>query len=546
MALPSPAVVPTHTHGGDQRARDRELTQSPVAALRRLLAILRRRWVIAVCVLIAVPTAAVVFSLAQEELFEGEATVLLTRQNLANSLTGTPDPTFQQTDFARILQTQAELAEQRPVALRVVLALPQARLTPEALLRKTTVSPDSDADLLRFTVVDRDPQLAVALAAEYASQFTAYRRRLDTAAVQRSRAELQPRIDALDPDDPIDRGLLDRLLDTDEQLRTLEALQTSNVFVVGRSQQATQIQPKTLRNAAVGLVFGLALAAGLALLIDALDTRVRDPDEIADLLGMSLLGRLPPPPRELARTNRLLMLAEPRGQQAENFRLLRTAVDFANLGRHARTIMISSATPAEGKSTTAANLAVTMARLGRRIVLVDLDLRRPRLQTIFDLPATGGITGVALGDTTLGEALVDVPLGPSVSGSLQVLSTGAIPPDPGEFVQSDTVVQMLRDLNEGADMVIIDTPPILLVGEALGLSESVDGILLVTRLGVVRRPMLAEVRRLVNGSPIAPLGFVVTNVQEDVAGSYGYYGADTGDPKDDPARSAGPVSVPTR
>lgn len=537
----------TQIQGADQTALDRERTsQSPVAALQRLVAIIRRRWVIVACVLFAVPAAAVGFSLSQEELYEGDATVLLTRQNLANSLTGTPDPTSQQADFPRILQTQAELAKQRAVVQRVVQALPGARLTPEALLRMSNVSPDSDADLLRFSVVNQDPQLAIRLAGEYATQFTAYRRRLDTAAVQRARVELQQRIAVLDSSDPGDRGLLDRLLDTDEELRTLEALQTSNAFTVGRSERAAQIQPNTWRNAIVGLVFGLALAIGIALLVDALDTRVRNPDEIGDLLGLPLLGRLSPPPRELAKNNQLLMLADPRSPPAEAFRLLRTAVDFANVGRHAKTIMVSSAMPAEGKSTTVANLAVTMARLGRRIVLVDLDLRRPGLQNLFDLPVTRGITGVALGETTLDQALVDIPLGTSVSGSLQVLTTGPIPPDPGEFVQSDTVARMLRELNERADIVLIDTPPILLTGDAIALSESVDGVVLVTRLGVVRRPMLTELRRLVVGSPVAPLGFVITNVRDHVAGGYGYYGYGTEIREEDPAMSAGPVSVPTR
>ena len=133
------------------------------------------------------------------------------------------------------------------------------------------------------------------------------------------------------------------------------------------------------------------LGIGLAFLREALDTRVRSADEVGEKLGLPLLARVPEPPRKLRNSNRLVMQADPHGAQAEAFRTLRTNIEFVNLDVHARTIMITSAIQSEGKSTTAANLAIAFARMGKRVALVDLDLRRPFLDKFFDFGDRPGL-----------------------------------------------------------------------------------------------------------------------------------------------------------
>ena len=198
----------------------------------------------------------------------------------------------------------------------------------------------------------------------------------------------------------------------DEELRVLQALQTSRAAVVRRADSAAKIRPKPVRNGILALVLGLMLGVGLAFLRDTLDTRMRSAQEIAERLKLPLLARLPKPPRHLRKQNQIVMLAEPHGSAAEAFRALRTNLDLVNVDGGVRTIIVTSAVQEEGKSTTIANLGVVAARAGRRVVLVDLDLRRGDLDQLFGLANQPGITDVALGEVSLSDALIAIDVNP--------------------------------------------------------------------------------------------------------------------------------------
>jgi Mrp family chromosome partitioning ATPase len=323
----------------------------------------------------------------------------------------------------------------------------------------------------------------------------------------------------------------------------MEALQTANASLLRTAAGAYQIQPSPTRNAFLGIVLGLMFGLGLAFLREALDTRVLSAGEVSDRLGLPLLARIPVPPRKLRSHNRLAMLADPLGSYAEAFRMLRTNVEFMNLERGARSIMITSALEREGKSTTIANLAIAMARAGRNVALVDLDLRRPSLRRFFDL-STGeaGVTSVVLGNTSLGHALVEVMsdphkvhLNPSVNSSsngddgasrngvLRVLPAGQLPPDPSTFITSSALSRILDELTERFDLVLIDTPPLLSVGDTLALAPKVDAMIVVARLRAVKRPTLAELRRALQTCPTVTLGCVVTGAEFEQDYGYGGY-----------------------
>jgi capsular exopolysaccharide synthesis family protein len=231
------------------------------------------------------------------------------------------------------------------------------------------------------------------------------------------------------------------------------------------------------------------------------------------------------------------MLANPAGIHAEAFRMLRTNLEFANLERGARTIMVTSSIETEGKSTTIANLAVALARAGKRVALVDLDLRRPFLARLFALDtARPGLTDLALGHAELDNVISRVAISTGragavatngqgrVEGMLEVLPSGPAPPDAGEFVATKAMGDILDQLTERADIVLIDAPPLLHVGDAMTLSARIDALFVVTRLNVVRRQMLAEMRRLLEACPAAAIGFVLTDAQLEEAYGYSSYG----------------------
>lgn len=504
----------------------------------------RRRWIILQAVVL-VPAAAVAFSLTQQKLYKASSEVLLSRQNLASALTGTPDPTAsQQAD--RIAETQAQLARVPEVARRVLEKHVADGMTPAGFLAASSVSARQNADLLTLSVTDPSPARAQALASAYAQAYTEYRRELDTAALQRARKDVEATLKQLERSGAKGGALYASLTDKDQQLRTLEALQTSNAFVVRSADRGVQVQPKPVRNGILGFALGLVLGLGLAFLWEALDTRVRSAEDIAHRLGLPFLGRLPAPSRKLQKENRLVMLAEPWGPHAEPFRMLRTNLDFARLDGDTRTIMVTSAVDLEGKSTTIANLAVALARSGQKVVLVDLDLRRPFLDRFFDLGGVPGLTEVALGRASLDDALAPIIVdgagrrgggvstafdrlqvqgdgkGSAERGSLHVLASGPIPPDPGEFVATQRLAKILAELRERADVVLVDAPPILRVGDAMTLSSHVDALVLITRMNVVRRHMLAELRRLLEAAPATKLGFVVTGAEGEQGYGYGY------------------------
>jgi Mrp family chromosome partitioning ATPase/capsular polysaccharide biosynthesis protein len=488
----------------------------------------------------------VVFSLHQQSMYRASAQVLLSDQNLASALTGTQQSTGVSLQADRVAQTQADLARVPDVARRA-LAEVRLRRSPGVLLAHSSVTAKTNADLLQFSVTDHDPALAARLATAYAHQYVLYRQQLDTGALQRARAEVQQRIDELPKSSS---ALMQSLIEKDQQLATMEALQTSNASVVENAGSAAQVQPRPLRNGVLGLAFGLFLGLGLAFLWEALDSRVRSAEEIGERLNLPLLARLPEPPRRLRKDEQIVMLADPRSTSAEAFRMLRTNLEFARLGHDVKTIMITSAVEQEGKSTSVANLGVALARAGQAVVLVDLDLRRPFLDRFFELHGRRGLTDVAIGEAELGDVLVHVPFRdltdgpvlkpaprganghaaaqtPTVSlhvGSLSVLPAGRIPPSPGDFVGSVALAAILHELRERFDTVLVDTPPMLKVGDAMTLSPNVDALVLVTRMNVVRQQMVTELRRLLDASPTRKLGFLVTGAESEEGYGYGSYG----------------------
>jgi polysaccharide biosynthesis transport protein len=479
--------------------------------------------------------AAVYLSLHQTRLYQASADVFLNTQNPATSVSNV-QPVSE--DPQRAAETQASLARVPAVAKRALAAVGLPDRAPSALLARSSVTPSSTADILSFSVTDESRALAARLATAYARAYTNYRRQLDTGALIQARQEIEQRIDELRASGEQGSALYANLVEKDQQLRTAELLQRSNAALVRSAGNATQTQPKPERNGILAGVLGLMLGVALAFVRDALNTRVRSAGEIQERLDLPLLGRVPEASRRRRGRRQLTMLNDPQAPEAEAYRILATNIDFVNLDRGASSIMITSASRGEGKSTTIANLAVAFARAGRRVALVDLDLRRPSIGSLFGLAEGAGLTHVALEHATLENALVRLPLGEAASalarvsangsgpGFLDVLPTGPLPPNPAEFASSHVLTEILMRLAEGRDLVLVDAPPILQVSDTMTLSAKVDAIVAVARLPNVRRGQLDELRRVLDSAPVVKLGFIVTGTSGEDGYGYGYgYGS---------------------
>jgi len=214
----------------------------------------------------------------------------------------------------------------------------------------------------------------------------------------------------------------------------------------------------------------------------------------------------------------LITVSEPRSPISEAYRTLRTNLDFAGLDRALKTLAVTSAGVAEGKSTTLANLAVVSAQAGRRIILVDADLRRPMLHQVFGLDNSAGLTTMMMGS----DALDSPPLHDTAIDGLSVLTSGPLPPNPAEVMGSRRMEEVIAALAGRADQVLFDTPPVIAVTDAAVLATKVDGVLLVISAGHTRRDYARTALQRLQQINARVVGAVLTNVQVD-ASLQGYY-----------------------
>ena len=481
------------------------------SVLREWLGVLsRQRWLVLAAVLIT-PLLAFTVSHRQQRIYQATAEVLVNEQNPSASILN-PSSSSATAPPDRYAATQASLARVATVAEMAVKAAGVRGRSAAWLLAHSSVSSDPTTDLLTFSVSDPVPRYAERLAGAYATQFTGYRQKLDTAALASAIADTRHKLDTIAAAGG-SRSALYLQLETNQ--RDLEALQTlqgagSSAVVVNRPGRASQTEPKTKRNIILGLLVGVALGLLAAFLRESLDTRVSSAEELGERLGMPLLG----PVLELGRrrddSEQLTRLLHPNATTAA-FTLAASNLEIARNRHDVHSILVTSIDEHEGKSRAAANLAVALTRMGRRVVLLDLDAVHPSIERLFSLGGGPGLRDLAAG-TELATALngVDVRgLGdqPAPAGAkLEVMTVGAAQPPPLQFLWSSTVLDALAALPARCDVLLISGPPLAEGGDSLWVA---DGLLLVASV-YTGRAQVSEARRILDTSPARKLGLLAT------------------------------------
>ncbi|WP_145952932.1 polysaccharide biosynthesis tyrosine autokinase [Tessaracoccus aquimaris] len=271
--------------------------------------------------------------------------------------------------------------------------------------------------------------------------------------------------------------------------------------------------PKPLQNLAIGGLVGLLLGAGQALLRDVLNTVVRSRRDIEQVSDQAILGAIP-----LDESGDVLVLnSDPHGLRAEAYRSMRTNLQFLALDKGGRSIVVTSSVPGEGKTSTAINLAATLAAAGEKVLLIDADLRRPRVAAQLQLEGAVGLTTVLIGDARLGDVVQPYGRTP-----LDVLTAGRVPPNPAELLGHTRMRALLEDASKLYDTVIIDSPPLLPVTDAAVLAGETAGVLVVVGSGIVRRPELTASLEVLERVEARVLGLVFNRVKRSEGEAYGY------------------------
>jgi len=312
------------------------------------------------------------------------------------------------------------------------------------------------------------------------------------------------------------------LLQKHEEARIAKASTISNINIVDPAIVPDKpVKPQKGKNLLLGLLVGLMVGAGAAFFMDYLDDTIKDEEEAKRALAWPLLAMIPAIEGAAKGSGPadLVVQTNPKSSSTEAFRGLRTAIHFSSLKRDCKVVMITSSFPGEGKTTIAANLAVTFAQSGNRVLLVDCDLRRPNLHKIFEHPRNPGVTEVLAGDVPLGKALHTTGI-----DNIALLTAGTIPPNPAELLCSDSMRDLLARLRASYDIVILDAPPVIPVTDAPLLTALTDLVVVVIESGRIPANAARRMKELLQSVQAPVAGFVLNDRTALYSDTYGYYG----------------------
>ncbi len=452
-------------------------------------------------------------------------------------------PATQAADYTSVITSQqlaatySEMMTKDPVLSEVISQL-KLDMIPGKLKGMITVTPVRDTQLIQVTAETTDPQLSANIANAVATVFSTQILEIQSQRFAQSKATLEGQLaeiekqiaqyetqagEALTADEKerLDtkvteyRGIYSGLLQSYEAIRLSEAQSVSSVVQVeAATPKPSPVRPQVMRNTLLAALVGMMLAAGGIVAREALDDTIKTPEDIMRTFKLPILGVINHYNDQMTAP---ISLTEPRSPTSEAYRSLRTNVGFTHVDQPLKTLLITSSEPGEGKTTTVSNLAVVMAQNGKNVMVADCDLRHPKLHVNFKLNNRKGMSNLFSQNSLVLDGSCQV----SGVENLVVVTTGSLPPNPAELLGSQKMEKILTAMKEIADVVLVDTPPVLAVTDASVLAPLMDGVLLVVRPGKTRARALGRTLELLRQVKANVLGVVLNDVSLR-GNAYGY------------------------
>lgn len=448
-------------------------TGGPGLDLRDYLRILQRNWILVVASTLAGLLIGGAASILVRPTYTSDTQLFVAIQSSGSVQELQQGNNFTQARVQSYVKTVAT-----PVVLQPVIDGLGLSVTPEELAAKVKATTDLNTVLINISVSDSSPVQAAAIAQAVANSLV-------------------------------------RAIDGLEKPKNGGSSPVSLSIITPAVAPAHPSAPNTRLNILLGLVAGLAVGVGTSVVRSTLDNRVRGESDVREVTDLPILGGISFDQDATRRP--LLTQAAPQSPRAESFRQLRTNLQFANVSGKAKSVLVTSSLPGEGKSTTATNLAIAMAQSGQTVCLIDADLRRPMVSEYLGLDRNAGLTTALVGTADVNDLLQ-----PWGDDNLYVLTSGRIPPNPSELLGSDEMKHLLVRLEQAFDAVVIDAPPLLPVTDAAVLAQHVGGVVLVIGSQKIKQHDLGKSLAALTMVEANALGLVLNRLPAKGPDAYAY------------------------